>query len=120
MLTMKTRKEIINDYKRTKSQIGVFQIRNKINNKVFIESSVDLVAIWNRLRFQLNMGSHPNVALQKDWKELGEENFAYEILSEIQQEDGVQVDYRKEAKKLEAMFIEDLQPFGERGYHGGK
>jgi hypothetical protein len=114
---MKTRKEIIDEYKRTKSQIGVFQIRNKTNNKVFVESSLDLVAIWNRLRFQLNMGSHPNTELQKDWKALGEENFAYEILSEIQQDDTVQMDYRKEAKKLEAMFIEELQPFGERGYH---
>lgn len=114
---MKTRKEIINDYKRTKSQIGVFQIRNKTNNKVFIESSLDLVAIWNRLRFQLNLGSHPNTALQKDWNELGEENFAYEILSEIKQEEGVQMDYRKEIKKLEAMFIEELQPFEARGYH---
>jgi len=114
---MKTRKEIINDYKQTKSKISVFQIRNKTNNKVFVESSLDLTAIWNRLRFQLNMGSHPNVELQKDWKALGEENFAYEILSEIQQDDVVQMDYRKEIKKLEAMFIEELQPFGEKGYH---
>ncbi len=76
-----------------------------------------MIAIWNRLRFQLNMGSHPNVELQKDWKALGEENFAYEILSEIQQDDVVQMDYRKEIKKLEAMFIEELQPFGEKGYH---
>lgn len=117
---MKTKKEIINEYKRIKSRIGVFQIRNKMNNKVFIESSVDLVAIWNRLRFQLNMGSHPNMALQKDWNELGEENFAYEILSEIQQEDGMQMDYRKEAKKLELMFIEELMPFGDKGYHPKK
>lgn len=114
---MKTRKEIINDYKQIKSKIGVFQIRNKTNNKVFVESSLDLAAIWNRLRFQLNMGSHPNVELQKDWKALGEENFAYEILSEIQQDDAVQMDYRKEIKKLEAMFIEELQPFGDKGYH---
>lgn len=117
---MKTRKEIINDYKQAKSKIGVFQIRNKTNNKVFVESSLDLIAIWNRLRFQLNMGSHPNVGLQKDWKALGEENFVYEILSEIQQDDTVQMDYRKEIKKLEAMFIEELQPFGEKGYHGKK
>lgn len=117
---MKTRKEIINDYKQTKSKIGVFQIRNKTNNKVFVESSLDLIAIWNRLRFQLNMGSHPNVELQRDWNALGEENFAYEILSEIQQDDTVQMDYRKEIKKLEAMFIDELQPFGERGYHKNK
>jgi hypothetical protein len=114
---MKSKKELKDGYKEMKFKIGVFQIRNIVNNKIYIESSTDLVAIWNRNRFQLRNGLHNNVSLQKDWKEFGEENFVYEILSEIKQDDTKATDYRKEAKQLEAMFIEELQPFDEKGYN---
>lgn len=115
---MKSKKELKDTYKEMKLQIGVFQIRNTINNKIYIESSTDLVAIWNRHRFQLNNGLHLNINLQKEWNEFGQDCFKYEILSEIKQDDKKTVDhYRKEAKQLEAMFIEDLQPFGDNGYN---
>jgi group I intron endonuclease len=114
---MKTKKEIKNIYKEMKFKMGVFQIRNKVNDKIYVESSGDLVAIWNRHKFELKMGSHPNVDLQKDWNDFGEENFVYEILSEIKQDDAKTVDYHKEIMQLEKMFIEDLQPFGDKGYN---
>jgi hypothetical protein len=57
------------------------------------------------------------VALQKDWKEFGEANFQYEVLSEIKQEANKNIDYAKEAKTLAKMFIEELQPFGDKGYN---
>jgi len=115
---MKSKKELKDTYKEMKFQIGVFQIKNTANNKIYIESSTDLVAIWNRLRFQLNSGLHPNTNLQKEWNEFGQDNFRYEILSEIKQDDKKTADYyRKEAKQLEIMFIEDLQPFGDKGYN---
>jgi group I intron endonuclease len=114
---MKSKKEIKDDYKEMKHQIGVFQIRNMANNKIYIESSVNLMAIWNRYKFQLNNGSHPNAILQSEWSEFGEENFIYEILSEIKQDETKTTDYRKEAKELESMFIEELQPFNDKGYN---
>lgn len=114
---MKTKKEIKDNYKQKKFKVGVFQIRNIINNKIYIESSVDLDAIWNRHKFQLNNSLHPNTELQKDWTNSGQDSFLYEILSEIKQEENKTIDYRKEAKKLELMFIEDLQPFHEKGYN---
>ena len=115
---MKSKKELKDAYKEKKFQIGVFQIRNTLNNKIYIGSSTDLVAIWNRNRFQLNNGLHPNSNLQKEWIEFGQESFEYEILSEIKQDDKKTADYyQKEAKQLETMFIEDLQPFGDKGYN---
>ena len=114
---MQSKKELKEAYKQKKFQIGVYQIRNTINNKVLIDSSVDLVAIWNRERFQLNFGNHPNTELQKDWKEYGEDKFSYEILTEIDQKEESSANYKKEAKELERMFIEELQPFGEKGYN---
>lgn len=100
-----------------KFKIGVFQIRNTVNNRIYIEGSMDLDAIWNRHKFQLNTGAHPNDELQKDWKEFGEANFSYEILSEIKQDETKAVDYRKEVRQLEKMFIEELQPFDDKGYN---
>lgn len=96
--------------------MGVFRIRNTISNKIFVGSSTDLVAIWHRHRLQLNFGNHPNEALQNDWNQAGADNFAYEIISEIKQDDK-ETDYEKEVKLLEEMFIEELQPFGEKGYN---
>jgi hypothetical protein len=118
---MKSKKELKDSYKEMKFKIGVFQIRNTVNHKIYIESSTDLVAIWNRHRFQLNNGLHPNINLQKEWDEFGQNSFTYEILSEIKQDDKKTLDYyRKEAIQLETMFIEDLQPFGDKGYNKEK
>jgi hypothetical protein len=114
---MKSRKELVTDYKQMKFPMGVFQIRNIANGKIYLGSSLNLNAIWNRERLQLEMGSHPNAELQRDWKAAGEANFVYEIISEIEQKEGVAVDYRKEIKSLEALFLEELKPFGPRGYH---
>ena len=114
---MKSNKELKEAYKLAKLKIGVFQIRNTINGKIFVDSSPNLDAIWNRHKSELNFGGHRNLQLQQDWKEFGEENFRFEILSEIDQKDGDNVDYAKEAKQLAEMFIDELKPFGEKGYN---
>ena len=114
---MKPQKELKNEYKMKKFRIGVFQIRNVVNGKIYVESSPNLDAIWNRHRVELNFGNHRNEVLQKEWNEFGPENFRFEILSEIQQNENEQTDYNKEAKQLAEMFIEDLRPFGEKGYN---
>jgi len=114
---MKTQKELKAEYKTKKFKIGVFQIRNLVNNKIYVDGSLNLDSIWNRNRLELNFGSHRNKELQKEWKTLGEDKFAYEILSEIDQKEGEEKDYSLEVKLLTEMFIEELSPFGDRGYH---
>ena len=114
---MKTRKELKEEYKQMKFKMGVFQIKNNINGKIFIGSSLDLKAIWYAQKLQLDMGMHQNSELQKDWKEFGSENFSYEILDEINQTEDKPIDYKKEIKTLEDMIIDDLQPFEESGYN---
>ena len=66
---------------------------------------------------QLDFGIHPNNELQADWKELGSENFRYEIIEEIRQTEDKPLDYGKEVKALEEMIIEELQPFANNGYN---
>lgn len=114
---MKTRKEIKEEYKQQKHKMGVYQIKNISNGKIFIGSSLDLIAIWNRQKMQLKFGNHPNTALQQEWKEYGEENFAYEILSELKQDDAKEINYPRELKALEEIYLEELAPYAEKGYN---
>jgi len=117
---MKSKKELKENYKQKILKIGVFQIRNTVNEKIYLGSSVNLDAIWNRNRMELNFNGHRNELLQSEWKQYGEEAFRFEILAEIEQKDGEKTDCNYEVKKLEEMFIEELQPFGEKGYNQQK
>ena len=105
---MKTRKEIKEEYKQMKFSMGVFQIKNISNNKIFIDNSVDMTSKWNRHRAELRFGTHRNFELQKDWNEKGEDNFVFEILSELKQDDKRKVNYPKELQLLQQMIIEEM------------
>ena len=117
---MQTKKELKEAYRQMKFRMGVFQIRNLVNNKVYIDSSVNLDAIWNRHKMQLSNGMHPNTALQNDWNQFGPDNFVYEIIGEIKEKEGETTDYTKEVKDLADIFIDDRQPFDEKGYNNIK
>src|SRR4051794_40810103 len=106
-------KQLKEEYKQKKFRVGVFQLRNIINGKVFVGSSVNMDATWNRIQSELKFEGHRNPVLQEEWKAFGPDNFKFEVLSEIVQEEGDKVDYSKEARKLEEMFLEELQPFDE-------
>lgn len=117
---MKTKKELKEEYKQMKFTMGVFRITNKANGKIFIGSSPDLTAIWYAQKLQLGMGIHQNKELQKDWNHFGSESFTYEILEELKHSDDTKADFNKELKALEELLIEELQPFGEKGYNRSK
>jgi len=114
---MKNHKELKEEYKNKKFRMGVFRIKNTINSKIFIGSSLNLDAIWNRHKTQLKFGMHPNKELQADWKEYGQENFSYEILAELKEDKEKAADPNKEVKILEQLYVEELEPFDERGYN---
>ena len=100
-----------------KFKMGVFKITNTSNNRIFVGSSQDLKAIWHAQKLQLDMGIHPNSGLQKDWTELGPENFSYEIIDEIKQDKDEPFDYSREIKALEELIIQELQPYEKNGYN---
>ena len=107
---MNSKKKLKEEYKNKKNRMGVFQIRNTVNGNIYVGSSLNLDAIWNRNRMELNFGNHRNSVLQREWKQFGEANFKYEILSEVVEKDEDRIDYNKEIKTLEGMFIEALEP----------
>lgn len=116
-LNTMTQKELKEQYKQMKFKMGVFQIRNIANDKIYVDCSTNLDAIRNRNWTELNFGGHRSPELQKDWNDAGEGNFVFEILAEIEPEDGKNTDYKKEINALLELYLEELQPFGNKGYN---
>lgn len=107
-------------YKASRRPIGVFQIRNLANGKVFVGSTMDLTAMFNRIRFQLYAGAHPNKPLEADWKQYGTGKFEFEILEEIFPREDLNYDYAADLETLEDLWLEKLEPYGEKGYNEKK
>ncbi|MBU1151335.1 GIY-YIG nuclease family protein [Patescibacteria group bacterium] len=105
---MKTNKELKEDYKSMKPEMGVFQIRNISNGKVFVANGLNMGAKWNRYTTQLKFGIHFNKELQKDWNEKGEANFVFEVLSVLKYSDKEGGDYQAELETLQDMVVEDM------------
>jgi GIY-YIG catalytic domain len=112
------KKELKREYKLNHRPMGVYQLRNIVNDKVLIGAALDLHGVLNRHKFQLKMGDHPNSALQAEWNEFGGENFAFEILDEITPKEGR--DHREELAFLEELWLDKSQPYGDRGYNEKK
>jgi hypothetical protein len=113
----RTRKEIKREYKERKKPAGVFQVKNTVNGKVLLGSILNLEGPLNGHRFMLTIGRHRNPALQKEWDEYGPNKFVFEILEVVKVKDDPNFNLDDELTLLEQMWIEKVQPFGERGYN---
>jgi group I intron endonuclease len=116
-MKMKSRKDIHREYKERVIPAGVYQVKNTVNGKVLIGSSLNLEGPLNRHKFMLKIGSHTNKALQKDWDEFGPDMFVFEILEEVKVKDDPNFNLKDELTLLEQIWLEELQPVGERGYN---
>ena len=114
---VKSRRELNREYTERVKPAGVYQVKNLTNGKVLLGSSLNLEGPLNRHKFMLKIGSHLNKDLQKDWDELGAEKFAFEILEQVQVKDDPNFNLKDELTLLEMIWLEKLQPFGERGYN---
>ncbi|MHA1342378.1 MAG: GIY-YIG nuclease family protein [Promethearchaeota archaeon] len=59
---------------------GIYQILNKINNKIYIGSAVDLKQRKNSHFNTLDKNKHWNKYLQRSYNKYGKENFKFQIL----------------------------------------
>ncbi len=114
------KKAAILAYKASRRPIGIFQVRNMVNEKIFVGSTLNLDAMFNRIRFQLYAGSHPNKLLVADWKQYGTGKFAFEVLEEIFPREDPNYDYAADLETLEDLWLEKLQPYGDKGYNEKK
>lgn len=118
-INMERRKELLNQYKEIKPEAGVFGIKNLKNNKIYISSTRNLKTL-NGQRFTLETSSHKCMALQKEWTEFGSDNFVFEVLEILKVEENEYFNIHEALKKLEAKWLLDLKPYGERGYNKEK
>lgn len=66
---------------------GIYAIKNKINNKLYIGKSIDVnVRYYSRHRKNLINNNHGNDHLQKSWNKYGEQNFEFYIIEECSEE----------------------------------
>ena len=92
-------------------------------------------SLINKEKFVLNMGSHMNKELQKEWKQFGEDQFSFLVLETVKMDGSVRYDYKdvydadgkelaqvtkgykREVESLKEKWLGKLQPFGDKGYH---
>jgi hypothetical protein len=104
-------------YKESEIPAGVYRVVNTQADRSLVGSSVNLPAILNRHRADLKMGAHRNQELQRDWNDLGEGTFAFEILDTLKPRTEPGYDVKRELGTLEELWLERLAPYGERGYN---
>ena len=71
------------EYKESDIPAGIYRVVNTRADRSLVGSSVNLPAILNRHRADLKMGAHRNQELQRDWNQLGEGAFTFEILDTL-------------------------------------
>lgn len=67
-------------------KVGIYKIINKINNKTYIGSSIDVEGRFYAHKNKLKNNKHPNSILQNSVNKNGIENFLFEIIEECSKE----------------------------------
>ena len=66
---------------------GIYKILNRITEKFYIGSAVNLKARWTQHKGKLRLQIHPNKYLQASWNLHGEEAFEFIVLEECSKTD---------------------------------
>lgn len=114
---MINKKEIKKKYKESLPPMGIYQFKNLKTGKVFIGSSPNLQGKKNSTKFQLKMGSHMNGNLQEDYNKLGEDQFVFEVLDELEPKEGIEYDYSTDLAALLELWADKLDINGENCYN---
>ena len=56
---------------------GVYFIKNLVNDKVYVGSSVNIFTRWKRHKYELQNKKHHSAKLQRAFDKYGEENFVF-------------------------------------------
>jgi hypothetical protein len=74
-------------YKERKAVAGIYMVRCATSGEAWIGQSPTLDTVQNRIWFALRLGSSPHADLQKAWHEYGADNFTFEIVEQIDDEE---------------------------------
>lgn len=122
-LDKQQKKELSTAYKQSFRAMGIYQIRNVENGKIFVDGSMDLDGTRNRLAFCKQTNSNTITELKQDWDIYGGDGFVFEELDRINPREEVVNDrselnkYRDEVDTLLELWLEKLHPYGDKGYN---
>lgn len=68
---------------------GIYCIRNLVNGKIYIGSSVKFKSRWKSHIKRLNTNKHGNDYLQKAYNKYGKDNFSFEIVSYVENKENL-------------------------------
>lgn len=114
------KKEMKKQFKSAEIPMGIYRITNLVNNKIFIGSSLNLPGRISRHKFELKFGSDQIKELQEDYNKFGEEKLVFEIIDTLKPKDEPGYNPKEDITTLEELWIEKLQPFGDKGYNTHK
>ena len=104
---MDRKKELKEQYKQMRPQMGVYLLRCRQADRVYIGASQNIKGMLNRIRFQLAAGSIPNRRLQKIWDDYGNDSFTEEVVEVLEYgRDESKTDYTEELEILKEMCKE--------------
>lgn len=63
-----------------KMNSGIYYIKNILNNKVYVGSSVDIYARWRCHKYMLKNNKHTSKHLQHSWNKYGEKSFEFIVI----------------------------------------
>lgn len=93
---------------------GVYQVKCKINNKIYVGQSIDIDRRWNQHRY-----GKGNVILKNAIRKYGIDNFEFTILESIITEGKSKDDITKELYESEQLWFDKLEPY-DGGYNINK
>jgi group I intron endonuclease len=74
--------------------IGIYRIKNLVNEKCYYGSSKNIEKRWKMHLNQLKNKKHINSILQRSWNKYGEDNFSFEIVKECELENLFEVEQK--------------------------
>ncbi|QHW35355.1 GIY-YIG nuclease family protein [Paenibacillus rhizovicinus] len=125
-LDKQKKKEIASAYKTSFRPMGVYQIRNTVNGKLYVDGTMDLEGARNRFDFFKQTNMNTMSELRQDWAAFGGDAFVFEELDQIKPREETLNDpselasYKEEVQALLELWLEKLQPYDEQGYNKRK
>ncbi|KAF0822555.1 GIY-YIG nuclease family protein [Cytobacillus firmus] len=117
---MERKRELKQQFKETPIEAGVYQIKNNVNNKIFIGCTNNLKSL-NGVRFSLETNGYmPNRELQDEWNQYGKEAFEFVILEKLKKKNDPYFNEKEALEKMEEKWLVELQPYGEKGFNKKK
>jgi len=112
-----SRKDIVREYKERRKPAGIYQIKNTVNGRFLLGSSINLEGVLNSQRFKLSAGMHPNKVLQQEWNTFGTDKFSFKILESVQKNNDPCFSVEDELTLLKQIWLEKLRDDGSEDYN---